>query len=155
MKLYAVIDTNVIVSALLAKHPDSAPVQVIERVLDRVIVPMFNDAILAEYKEVLNRPKFPFSEDSVNAMLGAITEAGVATERVESADLFPDPKDVVFYEVALSRDDSYLITGNIKHFPAKSRVVTPAQMIANIKHFPAKSRVVTPAQMIAIIKGQE
>ena len=102
MKLYAVIDTNVIVSALLAKHPDSAPVQVIERVLDRVIVPMFNDAILAEYKEVLNRPKFPFSEDSVNAMLGAITEAGVATERVESAELFPDPKDVVFYEVALS-----------------------------------------------------
>lgn len=133
MKLYAVIDTNVIVSALLAKHPDSAPVQVIERVLDRVIVPMFNDAILAEYKEVLNRPKFPFSEDSVNAMLGAITEAGVATERVESAELFPDPKDVVFYEVALSRDDSYLITGNIKHFPAKSRVVTPAQMIAVIK----------------------
>ena len=107
--------------------------QVIERVLDRVIVPMFNDAILAEYKEVLNRPKFPFSEDSVNAMLGAITEAGVATERVESAELFPDPKDVVFYEVALSRDDSYLITGNIKHFPAKSRVVTPAQMIAIIK----------------------
>ena len=133
MKLYAVIDTNVIVSALLAKHPDSAPVQVIERVLDRVIVPMFNDAILAEYKEVLNRPKFPFSEDPVNAMLGAITEAGVATEQVESAELFPDPKDVVFYEVALSRDDSYLITGNIKHFPAKSRVVTPAQMIAIIK----------------------
>ena len=118
MKLYAVIDTNVIVSALLAKHPDSAPVQVIERVLDRVIVPMFNDAILAEYKEVLNRPKFPFSEDPVNAMLGAITEAGVATERVESAELFPDPKDVVFYEVALSRDDSYLIT-QYKAFPSE------------------------------------
>lgn len=62
MKFYAVTDTNVIVSALLAKHPDSAPVQVIEQVFDRVIVPMFNDEILSEYKEVLKRPKFLFAE---------------------------------------------------------------------------------------------
>ena len=133
MKFYAVIDTNVIVSALLAKHPDSAPVQVIEQVFDRVIVPMFNDEILSEYKEVLKRPKFLFAEDSVYDMLGAIIEAGVAFERAESVEVFPDPKDVVFYEVAISRNDSYLITGNIKHFPAKSKVVTPSQMIAIIK----------------------
>ena len=133
MKFYAVIDTNVIVSALLAKHPDSAPVQVIEQVFDRVIVPMFNDEILSEYKEVLKRPKFLFAEDSVYDMLGAIIEAGVASERAESVEVFPGPKDVVFYEVAISRNDSYLITGNIKHFPAKSKVVTPSQMIAIIK----------------------
>ena len=133
MKFYAVIDTNVIVSALLAKHTDSAPVQVIEQVLDGVIVPMFNDEILSEYKEVLKRPKFPFTEDSVNDMLGAIIEAGFVSERAESKEVFSDPKDVVFYEVAISRDDSYLITGNIKHFPAKSKVVTPSQMIAIIK----------------------
>ncbi len=133
MKFYAVIDTNVIVSALLAKHPDSAPVQVIEQVFDRVIVPMFNDEILSEYKEVLKRPKFLFAEDSVYDMLGAIIEAGVAFERAESVEVFPDPKDVVFYEVAISRNDSYLITGNIKHFPAKSKVVIPSQMIAIIK----------------------
>ena len=133
MKFYAVIDTNVIVSALLAKHPDSAPVQVIEQVFDRVIVPMFNDEILSEYKKVLKRPKFLFAEDSVYDMLGAIIEAGVASERAESVEVFPDPKDVVFYEVAISRNDSYLITGNIKHFPAKSKLVTPSQMIAIIK----------------------
>lgn len=133
MKFYAVIDTNVIVSALLAKHTDSAPVQVIDQVLDGVIVPMFNDEILSEYKEVLKRPKFPFTEDSVNDMLGAIIEAGFVSERAESKEVFSDPKDVVFYEVAISRDDSYLITGNIKHFPAKSKVVTPSQMIAIIK----------------------
>ena len=51
MKFYAVIDTNVIVSALLAKHTDPAPVQVIDQVLDGVIVPMFNDEILSEYKD--------------------------------------------------------------------------------------------------------
>ena len=43
---------------------------------------------------------------------------------------FPDPKDVVFYEVTLSKDDAYLVTGNIKHFPKKPFVVTPAEMVA-------------------------
>ena len=43
--------------------------------------------------------------------------------------IFPDQKDVVFYEVALSKEDAYLVTGNIKHFPKKPFVVTPAEMV--------------------------
>ena len=54
---------------------------------------------------------------------------GVRGERVLSDDFFPDPKDVVFYEVALSKDDAYLVTGNTKHFPKKPIVVTPAEML--------------------------
>ena len=42
---------------------------------------------------------------------------------------FPDPKDVVFYEIGLSKEDSYLITGNIKHFPIRPFVVTPAEIV--------------------------
>lgn len=42
---------------------------------------------------------------------------------------FIDPKDVVFYEVAMSKDNSYLVTGNTKHFPAVRRVVTPNEML--------------------------
>ena len=37
---------------------------------------------------------------------------------------------MVFYEVALSRDDAYVVTGNLKHFPKKPIVVTPAEMIS-------------------------
>ena len=51
------------------------------------------------------------------------------SERVTSSDEVIDPKDVVFYEVAMSKDDSYLVTGNIKHFPAVRRVVTPNEML--------------------------
>ena len=47
----------------------------------------------------------------------------------ESGELFPDPKDAVFYEVALSKEDSYLVTGNTKHFPTSPIVVTPAEML--------------------------
>ena len=60
-------------------------------------------------------------------------ENGVRGERVLSDDFFPDPKDVVFYEVAISKDDAYLVTGNIKHFPKKPIVVTPSEMLEILK----------------------
>ena len=44
-------------------------------------------------------------------------------------EIFPDPKDDVFYEVALSKEGSYLVTGNIKHFPKSPIVVTPAELL--------------------------
>ena len=46
---------------------------------------------------------------------------------------FPDPKDIVFYEVALSKEDSYLVTGNTKHFPKNPIVVTPAELLTIIE----------------------
>ena len=41
----------------------------------------------------------------------------------------PDEDDRVFYEVSLSGDDSFLVTGNLKHFPKTARVITAAQMM--------------------------
>ena len=46
-----------------------------------------------------------------------------------SEETFIDKKDLVFYEVALSKEDSFLVTGNLKHFPKKPFVVSPAEMI--------------------------
>lgn len=129
MKVYAVIDTNVLVSALYAKHPDSAPLLVLEHLFSRHIVPMYNDEILAEYNEVLRRSRFHFLEEDIISVIDAITQSGIDSERIYGEDVVKDPKDVVFYEVAMSRDDSYLVTGNIKHFPAISRVVTPNEML--------------------------
>ena len=42
-------------------------------------------------------------------------------------------KDRPFYEVSLSVEDSFLVTGNIKHFPVTPKVVTPSQIIAIIE----------------------
>ena len=49
MKYYAVIDTNVIVSALLSKHEDSATVNVLKAVLTGKIIPLYHEEMLAEY----------------------------------------------------------------------------------------------------------
>ena len=89
-----------------------------------------NDEILEEYKSVLSRPKFHLNLSLIETVIKAIITDGLNIDRTPAADIeFPDPKDIVFYEVALSVEDSYLITGNIRHFPVKPFVVTPAEMV--------------------------
>ena len=129
MKIYAVIDTNVIVSALLSRHQDSATVKILDYLYGRTIVPVYNDEILEEYATVLRRTKFNFPESTICATLEAIKAGGVKSDRISCEEQLPDPKDIVFYEVALSVEDSYLVTGNTKHFPKKPFVVTPAELL--------------------------
>ena len=47
----------------------------------------------------------------------------------DADESFPDPKDLVFYEVKMSKEDAYLVTGNLKHFPNTPFVVTPKEMM--------------------------
>ena len=127
--IYAVIDTNVLVSALLTQNPQSATVRVVDAIFAKKIVPLFDEEILEEYEDVLHRQKFGFSDSEIDLYLGAIRDGGVNVIRVMSDEIFPDPKDVVFYEVALALDGAFLITGNKKHYPNTPIVVTPAEMV--------------------------
>ena len=127
--IYAVIDTNVLVSALLSLHSDASTVQVIRSISENGICPLYNKEILAEYKDVLHRAKFSFPSKAVASILNLIKTIGLNSNRVSSSEDFPDSQDVVFYEVALSKEDAYLVTGNKKHFPKTPIVVTPAEML--------------------------
>lgn len=129
-KLYAVIDTNVIVSALISSNLDSNPVKVFRAIIQEQIIPVYNDEILAEYRTVLSRAKFHLAPALIDDVLKAIITDGIDLNRTPATDLtFPDPKDIVFYEVALSKEGAYLVTGNIKHFPVRTFVITPAEMV--------------------------
>lgn len=125
----AVIDTNVIVSAYITKNLEAATSKVWEAVLQCKLTPIYNEEILSEYSDVLHREKFGIPEHLIKWALDKIVTNGVRGERIFSDEFFPDPKDVVFYEVALSKEDAYLVTGNTKHFPKKPIVVTPAEML--------------------------
>ena len=129
-EIYAVIDTNVLVSALMPSQRVSNPTMVLREVFKGRITPVFNEEILDEYKEVLSREKFHIHQARIDTVVNHIKNTGLELERTKSLEgVFPDPKDVVFYEVTLSKDDAYLVTGNIKHFPQKPFVVTPAEMV--------------------------
>jgi putative PIN family toxin of toxin-antitoxin system len=130
MSFYAVIDTNVLVSAFLKSTSVSRIV--VDYVFAGDIIPLYNEEILAEYKEVLNRPKFHFPKEAVEIVVNKIKEIGIHFDSISVNENLPDPKDVVFYAVTMNarnENDAYLVTGNIKHFPEKPFVVTPRQML--------------------------
>lgn len=130
MHYYAVIDTNVVVSAMLKWH--SLPGNILELVFDGIITPVFNDEILSEYREVLSRPKFNLSKQIIEDFVGNIEEIGISIEAETLDVVFTDPKDKIFYEITMEHrksDETYLVTGNIKHFPAQCFVVTPREML--------------------------
>lgn len=129
VKIYVVIDTNVLVSALLSRLKNTSTVQLMQLLILGDITPIYNDEILEEYYSVLTREKFGLPEVLIDETLNVIKKFGVNSSRKETYELLPDPKDIVFYEVALSVDDSFLVTGNTKHFPKKPFVVTPAEML--------------------------
>lgn len=131
--IIAVIDTNVLVSGMISNNPSSPTVGVLKCVDNKTIVPLFCDEILHEYDIVLHRKKFNLPEDEINAVLDEIVALGLSSSRITSNEQFPDPKDVVFYEIALSKENSYLITVNIKHFPKVDFVVTPAEIMKIIE----------------------
>ena len=131
MTCYAVIDTNVLVSALLSSHTYSATVKVVEKIFTSEVIPVFSKEILSEYHEVLKRKKIHFDEKTVVAFLQAYENIGVMVIPEPSNEKLLDMKDLPFYEVVLSKqnDNAYLVTGNMKHFPKKPFIVTPNEFL--------------------------
>ncbi len=131
MICYAVIDTNVLVSALLSSHDNAATVQVVGKLFSGQVIPLFSEEILREYDEVLRRKKFGFSEETVSSMIHVIEKYGEMIVPTPTGEILPDMKDLPFYEVVLEKgeDDAYLVTGNLKHFPQKPFIVTAREFL--------------------------
>ena len=56
-------------------------------------------------------------------------------EAVQEGIVLPDVKDIPFYAVTLNdkEHETFLVTGNLKHFPNKPFIVTPAQFLEIIQ----------------------
>ena len=136
MKYYAVFDTNVLVASLLTKHPDSPTALVVDAISEEKLIPLYNEEILEEYDDVLHRAKFPFSNDAIQNIMQMIRQFGLAISPSPTGEVLPDMDDLVFYEVVMEKrkaDDAYLITGNLKHFPTREYIGTPAEMMSILK----------------------
>ncbi len=86
---------------------------------------------MREYREVLGRKKFKFDKDMINYILVAVEKYGIMVESSATGVILPDMKDLPFYEVVMVKreDRAYLVTGNLKHFPAEPFIVTPREML--------------------------
>lgn len=126
-----VMDTNVLVSGLLSPHSHSA--RLVRLVADGSVRVAFDERILAEYREVLARPKFPFQPAQIETLLTQIEEEGLNVTSRPIATRLPDSDDLPFLEVALSAKVDFLVAGNKKHYPPSTRrgiqVLSPRQCL--------------------------
>ena len=143
MKCCAVVDTNVLVAALLSKRDDSATVRVIRAMISGEFIPLYHEDILAEYEDVLHRKKkYDLSESAIRTVLNAIRRFGIEVFPKPTGEIFIDEDDIIFYEVAMEKrdDNAYLVTGNMKHYPVRDFIVTPAEMVAILEEKKAQER---------------
>lgn len=133
--MLVVLDTNILVSALLS--PFGPPARVLDLVLNGDLRAAYDDRLLAEYREVLARPKFSFAPEDAALVLAYLETDG---ERVTAQPLaceLPDADDLPFLEVA-AQAEAVLITGNTAHYPAAVRGVV--QVVAPGEFFRAWRR---------------
>lgn len=127
-----VLDTNVLVSGLLTPH--GPPGRLVDLIIAGEVTIAYDDRILAEYREVLGRPKFEFDPSRIRTLLGFLQLAGhhVSAPPLEVEDI-PDVADLPFAEVALAAEARVLVTGNPAHFQFleefKPQVLTPRNFI--------------------------
>ena len=121
-----VLDTNIIVSALLQPLGPSAQIFVLT--LGRSIQMCVSGSIYADYEEVISRPRLRRGEAVIAAALQAIREKSLWVRPAETVRACADPDDDIFLECAQAVKANNLVTGNLKHFPtswADTRAVTP------------------------------
>jgi putative PIN family toxin of toxin-antitoxin system len=116
-----VVDTNVIVSGLLSPYGASA--EIVRMIAAADLILCYDARLLAEYKEVLLRPKFGFDPESVGFFLDQVKSSGELVSSLPLGFSLPDPDDEMFLEVALAAKVSCLITGNLKDYSIKNKLL--------------------------------
>ena len=129
--MYVVIDTNVLVSSFWSK--DGSPAKIMSMVLSGILTPCYDYRILIEYKNVLMRPKFGFSESDVDSLLDWIKIYGKSVVATPLNIDFIDEDDKKFFEVA-KHCNAKLITGNLKHFPEDEDVMSVIEFLEKYKN---------------------
>ncbi len=131
-----VLDTNVLVSGLL--NPHGPPGRIVDLLLAGSVQLLFDDRILAEYREVLLRPRFGFAPEEVTALLDLLVAEGEPVLAEALGLELSDPGDVPFLEVAVTGKAEALITGNFRHFEEAAAslgvgVCAPADFVARLR----------------------
>ena len=126
-----VLDTNVIVSGIL--RPYSKAASILRLVATGAITLAYDLRIFSEYRDVLNRPKFPFAKEDIDAFLDQVEKEGVVVSVMPLKFRLPDPEDESFLEVALAGKAKAIVTGNKRHFPKKeyegTKILSPAEFL--------------------------
>ena len=122
-----VLDTNIIVSAALSSEGNPAKIIKLVAVNDGMQI-YYSRAILDDYKKVLSYERLNLSDEKQTRAVNLIEKNGVCVQPETSDIPMPDESDRIFYDTAKAVN-AYLVTGNLKHYPEESQIVTPARFV--------------------------
>ena len=126
-----VLDTNVVISAVLSKN--GSPSKALNHVTkSEKMQLLYTPEIIAEYDRVLSYTKLNISKESKSEAIRQVYQIGKLVEPSASTIPLPDEDDRIFYDAAKT-GGALLVTGNIKHYPDDPEIVTPAQFLELIK----------------------
>ena len=111
----AVLDTNVVVSALISAAGNEA--LLLLAIAQGLLIPCYCAEIIEEYAEVLARPKFDFQVEEVRAFVDMLRLRGESVTLGTLPGISPDPEDDKFIACAQAAKAEFLVTGNKRHFP--------------------------------------
>lgn len=113
-----VLDTNILVSANL--KPESLPALVVSMALSHGIQMYVSSQVLEEYEQVLQRPKFRFAPDHIEAFLQLVRKAAILIPHdLPTISVSGHESDNRLLECAEAARADFLVTGNTRHFPAR------------------------------------
>ena len=129
-----VIDTNVVVSGLL--NPHGPPGEILDAVVDGRVTMVYDPRIVAEYRDVLHRPRLRLRRTRISAFLAGLRSQLQVTPTVEPLN-GPDADDLKFIQAALATSERTIVTGNVDDFPTAilggAMVLTPAEAVAVLR----------------------
>jgi putative PIN family toxin of toxin-antitoxin system len=116
-----VLDTNILVSALLTPQGPSARVFLMTLQNQDTLL-CVSAEVFAEYEEVLHRTKFNFTISAIAAMLDGFREKGFWVKPKGKVNACDDPDDDIFLECAEAAAANYLVTVIRGIFPPSGAV---------------------------------
>lgn len=147
MSAFFIIDTNVVVAGLLTSHADSPVARILDGMLGAAFAFVLSEALLAEYRSVLVRPRLcklhGFSSPEIDTILLDIARHAAVLSPVKTVatPVAPDPGDQFMWDLLTTRADLVLVTGDkllLQDKAMQQRVISPqifiTQFVKSIRH---------------------
>lgn len=138
MSLIAVVDTNVVTAGLMTSSKTAPTARILDGMLSARLAFALSVALLAEYREVLNRPslrqRHGLSHEDVESLLVTLARDAVVLEPA-AGPIAPDPGDQHLWNLLASHDRLCLVTGDkllLQHRPAPAPMLTPAEFMLRL-----------------------
>jgi putative PIN family toxin of toxin-antitoxin system len=128
--LRVVLDTNVVVSGLL--HQKGAPAAILDAATSKQFRCYISEPLLDEYREVLTRAYLGLDQYRATRFIGDLREVAIPVVPRKRVAVARDPDDDRVLECALEAGADFIVTGNIRDFPAHFhgvRVITPRDFL--------------------------